>query len=176
PEAGEPLAGEVAVDSLLLQERADVEAAPYESRLLDIEASFERGYHRLELRAGETRAEVLLIAAPQACFQPPALSNGERVWGWAVQLNSLRSPRNWGIGDFTDLLQLIDLAAARGADAIGLNPLHARFPHDPTRTSPYAPSSRLWLDVLAVDVEAIDDLGEAHGLRERLQSEALQSR
>jgi AcrR family transcriptional regulator len=37
-----------------------------------------------------------------------------RAWGLAVQLYGVRSRRNWGHGDVTDLAALIDLAAALG--------------------------------------------------------------
>ena len=57
------------------------------------------------------------------------------MWGFTVQLYGLRSKRNWGIGDLGDLATLVELAAARGAGVIGVNPLHA------TQGSPYSPSS-----------------------------------
>lgn len=175
-ESGAVREGEADVDALALRERTDVQQVPHESRMLSIDATLGPGYHRLELRAAGGQATVLVIAAPPQCFQPPLLAEGTRVWGWAIQLYGLRSPRNWGVGDFGDLLALIDVAAARGASAIGLNPLHARFAHNPGHASPYAPSSRVWLDVLAIDVEAVDDFGEADAVRERLQAEAFRTR
>jgi (1->4)-alpha-D-glucan 1-alpha-D-glucosylmutase len=85
------------------------------------------------------------------CFDPPWMANGARRWGVAVQLYGLRSARNWGIGDFTDLKQLIRLAAKESADFIGVNPLHALYAADATRVSPYSPSSREFLNVLYID-------------------------
>jgi 4-alpha-glucanotransferase len=91
-------------------------------------------------------------------IEPLRAFQGEgRHWGLAVQLFSLRSPRGGGIGDFTDLKQLIEIAAANGAAAIALNPLHALFPDRPQEASPYAPNSRLFLNVLAVDVAALPE-------------------
>jgi 4-alpha-glucanotransferase len=75
----------------------------------------------------------------------------------AVQLYGLRSDKNWGIGDFGDLKRLIPIAARFGASGIGLNPLHALFPEAPERASPYAPNSRLFLNHLYIDVDAIPE-------------------
>ncbi|MDO8878931.1 MAG: 4-alpha-glucanotransferase [Pseudolabrys sp.] len=101
-------------------------------------------------------------AAPVRAFQ----GDGRRVWGLAVQLYALRSCRNWGHGDFGDLNRLMTLAAARGASAVGLNPLHALFPDRAGQASPYAPNSRLFLNVLYIDVAAIPEFPgvEAAGL------------
>jgi len=114
------------------------------------------GYHRLHLDlefAG--RDECALIVTPDKCFEPAALTAGGRVWGVAVQLYTLRSEHNWGIGDFTDLREVLRLAAAQGADFVGISPVHALFPSDPSLYSPYSASSRHALNVLFIDVEAV---------------------
>jgi 4-alpha-glucanotransferase len=94
--------------------------------------------------------------APAQCFEPPALAAGRRLWGVAVQLYTLRSPSNWGIGDFDDLATVIHGCAAHGADFVGLNPLHALFAADPARFSPYSPSSRHFLNVFNIAVPSVD--------------------
>ena len=63
--------------------------------------------------------------------------------------------------------------AKRGASMIGLSPLHALFPHDPARASPYSPSSRLALNVLYVDVEAIDEARTCDAAREFWSTRSL---
>ena len=126
---------------------------------LDIPA----GYHTLKLR--DPVASTVLIAAPERCYIPDDLAGGARRWGIAVQLYSVRSSRNWGIGDFTDLQTLAVAAAQAGASFIGLNPLHAKHLAEPERASPYAPSSRLFLDPLYIDVEALPELGECGAAR-----------
>lgn len=90
---------------------------------------------------------------PRRCWQ----GDGRRLWGIATQLYAVRSQRNWGHGDFTDLRRLVEAAGAVGASAIGLNPLHALFPDRPEQASPYAPNSRLFLNPLYIDVEAIPE-------------------
>jgi 4-alpha-glucanotransferase len=84
-----------------------------------------------------------------------------RSWGIAVQLYGIRSHRNWGHGDFTDLANLIDVAAELGASGIGLNPLHVLFDERAEEASPYFPSSRLFLNPLYIDVEAIPEFPRA---------------
>lgn len=100
------------------------------------------------------------VAVDKSGFWPRWLVDS-RVWGLTCQLYSLRSARNWGIGDFEDLARLAEIAARHGADFIGLSPLHALFVADPDRFSPYAPSSRIFLNPLFI---APDRLPWADGL------------
>jgi 4-alpha-glucanotransferase len=64
------------------------------------------------------------------------------------------------MGDFTDLTELIELAHRMGADGVGLNPLHALFDDKPGDCSPYSPNSRLFLNALYIDVDAIPEYRE----------------
>ena len=94
-----------------------------------------------------------MIVAPPRAFG----GDFDRCWLLAVQLYGVRSARNWGIGDFTDLEGLIELAGDLGADGVGLNPLHALFDDRPADCSPYSPNSRLFLNALYIDVEKLPE-------------------
>lgn len=135
------------------------------------------GYHHLTLlRSGESCAQQTLIVTPINCYQPEAVARTGRIWGPAIQLYAVRSERNWGMGDFTDLRRLLEQWAAQGADVIGINPLHALFPHNPEHASPYSPSSRLFLNILYLDVEAIADFHECEAVRSILRTPEFQIR
>ena len=110
------------------------------------------GAYRLQLAdAASLSEEVPFLVAPPTAFG----GDFDRSWLLAVQLYGVKSSRNWGIGDFTDLEGLLELGAQLGADGIGLNPLHALFDDRPGDCSPYSPNSRLFLNALYVDVEKI---------------------
>ena len=120
-----------------------------DDRFIDWPAILPEGSYRVQLNdaAGVTE-EIPLIVAPPRAFA----GDFERGWLLAVQLYGIRSARNWGIGDFTDLEALIELAGQLGADGVGLNPLHALFDDRPGDCSPYSPNSRLFLNPLYIDV------------------------
>jgi 4-alpha-glucanotransferase len=128
--------------------------------VLRLPAAMPLGYHRLALVAGATSAEIGLIVAPSSCHLPPGLMPGARSWGLTTQLYGLRSARDWGIGDFTDLAVLCRDSAALGATTVGINPLHALFAAEPRHFSPYSPSSRAWLNYLYIDVTAVPGFAE----------------
>jgi len=110
------------------------------------------GIYRLKLTDGAGQSEEApLIVAPERAYG----GDFDRAWVIAVQLYSVRSARNWGMGDFTDLESLIRLAHELGADGVGLNPLHALFDDRPGDCSPYSPNSRLFLNALYIDAEKI---------------------
>ena len=111
------------------------------------------GVYRLQVSDAATSEDVPLISAPERAFG----GEFDRCWLLAVQLYGVRSGRNWGMGDFTDLASLLELADHLGADGIGLNPLHALFDDRPGDCSPYSPNSRLFLNALYIDVEKLPE-------------------
>ena len=119
------------------------------------------GYHQLTLEHEAQRYSCCVIVAPSRCYEPAALLAGESLWGSCIQLYTLRSAHNWGIGDFGDLRRMVDETARRGGAFVGLNPLHALFPAEPESASPYSPSSRRWLNILYIDVNAVADFQQS---------------
>lgn len=111
----------------------------------DIVAIEYPGYHRLRT----ARGEITLVVAPLHCHPVPQ----GRSWGIGVQLYALRRMRGGGIGDFAALAEFARAAAAQGADAVAISPVHALFAANSARISPYAPSSRVMLNVLHVPVD-----------------------
>lgn len=92
-----------------------------------------------------------LAVAPHRCFDIEDLaSDRHRPWGLAVQLYSLRRTGDGGVGDYAALAGFAREAAAHGADALAISPVHAQFSADPDRFSPYAPSSRVMFNVIHV--------------------------
>jgi len=105
---------------------------------------------------GDRRDRATLLVAPERAYQGDAI-DPHRVWALSVQLYAVRSRRNWGHGDFTDLAALLRLAADLGAAGIALNPLHALFEDEPERASPYSPNSRIFLNPLYIDMDAVPE-------------------
>jgi glycogen debranching enzyme GlgX/4-alpha-glucanotransferase len=90
-----------------------------------------------------------------SCFKPQWFNKDLPVRGISLQVYALRSCRNWGIGDFEDLKNFAIEAANNGVDFLAINPLHARPLATPESRSPYAPTSRLWLDPLYIAVDKL---------------------
>jgi 4-alpha-glucanotransferase len=124
---------------------------------MTLPARLPEGYHSLTLIQSDERWHCRVIVAPERCYEPGALKEKEKLWGACVQLYTLRSEKNWGIGDFGDLKAMLPEIAKRGGAFIGLNPIHALYPANPESASPYSPSSRRWLNVIYIDVNAVED-------------------
>ena len=137
------------------------------------------GYHELRLTvglAGRTETSVTrLILGPDQAWLPARLERGGRAAGLAVSLYGLRSERNWGCGDTTDLERLIDWCAdTAGVGFVALNPLHAIANRQPYNTSPYLPTSVFYRNPLYLDVERIDEFRASLWARQWLDSPQAQ--
>jgi (1->4)-alpha-D-glucan 1-alpha-D-glucosylmutase len=170
--------GEFSPASLPVLESRHLAGETYTRYAFDITHTPRPGYYRLELFEQGSQpplAWTLLIVAPPRCFMPASLAEGKRVWGPALQLYAVRSHGNWGMGDFDDLGEAVNICASAGAGIVGVNPLHALFPHAPEQASPYSPSNRSALNVLYVDVEAVPDFDECAAAQERVRGAEFQA-
>ncbi|MDH5193402.1 MAG: 4-alpha-glucanotransferase [Nitrospira sp.] len=136
------------------------------------------GYHSLVVEASgpgiNRRAAMTVIVVPSQCYLHPAVKDFRRTWGITIQLYGLRSVKNWGIGDFRDLREMIQWAGSRlGADLLGVNPLHAL---PPGQVSPYSPSSRLFHHPLYLDIEGIPEFREALSIQKKVKTPSFQAK
>lgn len=136
------------------------------------------GYHTLLIARKRRKVpyEMTLIVTPQACYKQPALVQGKKLWGPSIQLYTLRTQHNWGMGDFGDLKQLVADIASHGGDFVGLNPIHALFPANPEGASPYSPSSRRWLNILYIDVSSVPEFALSAEAQQKVGSPEFQQR
>jgi len=132
------------------------------------------GYYELSVTKGRTRAHSFVISAPKRTFQGPV----KQALGYFAPIYALRSGRNLGIGDFTDLEQLMAWARNRGAGFVGTLPFLASFagqeekePFDP---SPYSPASRLFWNELFLDLERAPEMLDAPHARALLVAADVQ--
>lgn len=174
-ENGQPRSGIARLAQLKMAEAAEVDKLSYRRVLLPL-PDLPLGYHTASLALDTgLQGTMRIIVTPEHCFEAPAIVAGKRLWGIAVQLYSLRADDNWGVGDFRDLRNLIQLAAPLGCGIIGLNPLHALMPANPAHISPYSPSNRQFLNVLYISVEDVPDLAECAPARKRVAEAQFQA-
>jgi 4-alpha-glucanotransferase len=176
-ENGESRSGSVSTMQCPEVWRGDVAGRWMTRRRFELPTDVPQGYHTLEAKIGNGAAHSCrIVMSPPVCDEPPAMRAGGRLWGVAVQLYTVRSRRNWGIGDFADLESLIRWLAPLGAGFIGLNPLHALTPAEPDRASPYSASNRHFLNVLYIAVPEIPEFAGCPAAVARLAEPAFAAR
>ncbi len=114
----------------------------------------EIGYYNLTLKNGKNIYHSIMAIVPEKCFTNDDVESA-KLWGYSLQLYALKSKRNWGVGDFTDLKNFAKICKKSGADVIGLNPLNVLFHDFPENASPYSSISRLFLNPIYIDVEKV---------------------
>lgn len=151
---------------LILEDRVFRNIGYYKA---DVECRKSGGAREMKTRLHKT---LRIIVTPDHCYIPPELQE-RRTWGISAELYSVRSKRNWGAGDFTDLKGMIDWAASLGAGFVGINPLHAIKNARSGGASPYYPVSRLYRNYLYLDIEKIPDVKRSESVRKKMASDAF---
>ena len=163
----------------LAQSARELALAPFQNGVLPI------GYHRLTLRCLDEQIGATipleglaadLIVAPARAFEPDWALSGQRLWGFSVQVYTLRSERNWGVGDFTDLCTLIECASFKNASFLVLNPLHILDGNAPQHCSPYSPNDRRRISTIYIDAEREAEFRASPSLRALVSEPKWQER
>jgi len=149
-------------------ESYSVEGGEWLTKRVPLAGPLRLGYHRVRLiwmqePELETFADARLIVCPTR-----AKVVERRGAGLAVSLYGLRSERNWGCGDFTDLEAVIDAFAPAGAAFVALNPLHAIANRQPYNTSPYLPQCAFFRNFIYLDVERVGDANLDDAMRREI--------
>ncbi len=161
-------------------EETELEADNNAALRLPIESGLPIGYHRLKVSPGEDAAqgiscECSLIITPSCCYTPPGLLKEARIWGFSLHLDRVRSRRNWGCGDLTDLRNILTWAAESGAGTVALSSLLSRSSSE-NNGFPELPSSLCFPDPLFLDLEAVADFQESEEARSLVGNPAFQVR
>lgn len=177
-ENGEVVSGQKISADLPITDSLVIEETEYEHRRLTIDLPAQTGYHTLRVSGAalpDQGREMALIVVPEKCYMPETMQQGARPWGFPIQLYALRSKRNWGIGDFSDLKEMIGVAKSFGADIVGINPINVAFMAKPETASPYYSSCRLFLNPLYIDVGAVPEAEKCAALQKYIQSKPFVS-
>jgi 4-alpha-glucanotransferase len=113
------------------------------------------GYYTLTVRcrihSEEISGSMRLIITPDNCYMPE-----HNTWGISINLYALRSQKNWGCGNLTDLdhfVTWVDKELCGGF--VGINPLHVIPNRMPYGISPYSSTSRLYRNFIYLDMENV---------------------
>ncbi len=177
-EIGGHLGGSIESSQLFRIGRVSLGDRRWTAFRLQLPAELPLGYHTISVTInGHSAGESTLIVCPDRAYLPEQLRSGGKTAGFNLTLYGLRSQRNWGCGDFTDLEQIIDWARHDdGFSFIGLNPLHALHNRVPYNTSPYLPLSLYYKNLIYIDVERVPEFQASSCAKTLLQSPAMQAK
>lgn len=135
----------------------------------------DEGYHTvritLETSGGVAQGEQLLVLSPRTCFGTAEALGGRPRFGLFANLYSVRRAGDDGVGDLGSLSRLLELGGRAGADFVGISPLHA-LRNRGHGISPYSPLSRLYRNVIYLELEAVPELAASPEAQALLGSEA----
>ncbi len=163
--------GECKLAQMRVYRRHDLQGRTIREMILPLPRIEEVGYYNLDVKVGGLQDRMRLIVTPERAFMPERLLK-RKGWGLALALYGIRSERNQGIGDLSDLGNLTEWVGRElGGDFVAINPLHALPNRMPFGISPYAPISRLYFNFIYIDLETVEDVRESLNARAIIHSE-----
>ncbi|MGD0048311.1 MAG: 4-alpha-glucanotransferase [Bryobacteraceae bacterium] len=157
-EDGSGAAFEIPLADLPVSASIEIDGRTWVRKVACLPVALPLGYHRIQAAVGAAAADTRYIVTPERAWNDHLPARGRRAAGVAVSLYGVRSERNWGCGDFRDLLGVIDwVADDLGASFVSLNPLHAIHNRRPFNTSPYLPNCIFYQNFIYLDVEGMED-------------------
>jgi (1->4)-alpha-D-glucan 1-alpha-D-glucosylmutase len=103
----------------------------------------------------------------------PRSSSKQKKWGLHVRVSSLRSKRNWGIGDFTDLKNLAIFANNKQAHVISIEPIQPVYTPEDWNAVAYA--SRSFISPAYLDIALVPDYVESEEIHRHVLSPTFQA-
>jgi 4-alpha-glucanotransferase len=184
-EKGEKDEGRLSSEAIIVSEQKRIGSARYVKVYLRDFVRRDIGYYTLTLECRHPRRifrgrhdklcrQSKVLITPDACYIPPELENS-RAWGVSINLYAIRSGRNWGAGDLTDLKDTVQWVAGLKGGFVGINPLHAIPNTMPFGVSPYSPISRLYRNFLYLDIEKVPEIAESGTLNKVISSGEFRS-
>jgi 4-alpha-glucanotransferase len=161
-------------------ERTSLEGTVFRRGLIPLPPDLAEGWHDVTVAVAGREAGTRLVRAPRTTWDGPAEeavgdARRWRAWGAFLPLYALRSTRDRGVGDLTDLGALADWTAGQGGSFVATLPLMAAFlgggaRGEPIEVGPYGPVSRLFWNELYLDVERAPGLERVPAARRVLDS------
>ncbi len=153
----------IPVEGAVVSDQKWIDGIKYVKIELPLPDNKEIGYYSANITCSGKNLDIngssRIIITPDACYMPADLENG-KTWGLVVNLYSIRSGLNWGVGDFGDLKRIIDWASGLNGGFVGINPLHATANKRPCDISPYSPISRLYKNFIYLNMEDVPEIKE----------------
>lgn len=124
---------------------------------------FDLGYYSIEvnvkIRDKSFSGTSKVIVCPKQCYYP-FKSEEDKCWGLTLNLYSLRSNSNWGVGDLGDLRYCIETTKKYGGAFVGINPLHSITNMRPYGISPYSPISKFYRNFIYINITEVEGFEE----------------
>ena len=131
------------------------------------------GYYIVKVKYADKICESFLIVAPDKAYLPKVIEENKKLLGVGLQLYGLKSNRNFGIGDFGDLVKILPVLKDSGCSLVGINPLGPMYAGGAKDVSPYRTLSREYVNYLYIDLRREMDFKKSKAVQNLMKKPAF---